>query len=107
VGYGGKDLQKRKVLSLEWKSEGDDESGELMELMEEVPYVAFLRAGLTLMIGPVVVGNVVDSNVSNYRLCASERQQLSYGADATPVCYLCGVARAQPPTNHGLTCNTR
>jgi len=33
VGYGGKDLQKRKVLSLEWKSE----SGELMELMEEVP----------------------------------------------------------------------
>jgi len=31
-------LQKRKVLSLEWKSEGvmDDESGELMELMEEV-----------------------------------------------------------------------
>ena len=30
VGYGGKDLQKRKVLSLEWKSEGvmDDESGE-------------------------------------------------------------------------------
>ena len=39
VGYGGKDLQKRKVLSLEWKSEGvmDDESGESMELMEEVP----------------------------------------------------------------------
>ena len=38
VGYSGKDLQKRKVLSLEWKSEGlmDDESGELMELMEEV-----------------------------------------------------------------------
>ena len=38
VGYGGKDLQKRKVLSLEWKSEGviDDESGESMEPMEEV-----------------------------------------------------------------------
>ena len=37
VGYGGKDLQKRKVLSLEWKSEGvmDDESGESMEPMEE------------------------------------------------------------------------
>jgi len=32
-------LQKRKVFSLEWKSEGvmDDENGELMELMEEVP----------------------------------------------------------------------
>ena len=31
-------MQKRKVLSLEWKSEGvmNDESGELMELMEEV-----------------------------------------------------------------------
>ena len=31
VGYGGKDLKKRKVLSLEWKSEGvmDDESGEV------------------------------------------------------------------------------
>ena len=39
VGYGGKDLQKRKVLSMEWKSERvmDDESGESMELMEEVP----------------------------------------------------------------------
>ena len=39
VGYGGKDLQKRKVLSLEWKSEGvmDDERGESMEPMEEVP----------------------------------------------------------------------
>ena len=39
VGCGGKDLQKRKVLSLEWKSEGvmDDESGESMEPMQEVP----------------------------------------------------------------------
>jgi len=39
VGYGGKNLQKMKVLSLEWKSEGvmDDESGVSMELMEEVP----------------------------------------------------------------------
>jgi len=39
VGYGGKDLQKRKVLSLEWKNGGvmNDESGELMELVEEVP----------------------------------------------------------------------
>ena len=35
VGYGGKDLQKRNVLRLEWKSEGvmDDESGEFMEPM--------------------------------------------------------------------------
>ena len=32
-------MQKKKVLSLEWKSEGvmDDESGESMEPMEEVP----------------------------------------------------------------------
>jgi len=31
-GYDGKDLQKRKVLSIEWKSEElmDDESGESM-----------------------------------------------------------------------------
>ena len=34
-----KDLQKRNVLSLEWRSEEvvDDESGESMEPMEEVP----------------------------------------------------------------------
>ena len=37
VGYGGKDLQKRKVLSLEWKLMMDDESGESTELMEEMP----------------------------------------------------------------------
>ena len=38
-GCDGKDLQKRKVLSLEWKSEGvmDDESGESMEPMKQVP----------------------------------------------------------------------
>ena len=38
-GYDGKDLRKRNVLSLEWKSEGmmDDESGESMEPMGEVP----------------------------------------------------------------------
>ena len=41
VSYGGKDLQKRKVLSLEWKSEEvmDDESGESMEPMEKVPLI--------------------------------------------------------------------
>jgi len=41
VGYDGKDLQKRKVLSLGWKSEGvmDDESCESMELMEEVSLI--------------------------------------------------------------------
>ena len=38
-GYGRKDLQKRNVLSLEWKSEGliDHEGGESMEPMEKVP----------------------------------------------------------------------
>ena len=37
-GYIEEDLQKRKVLSLEWKSDEvmDDESGELMEPMEEI-----------------------------------------------------------------------
>ena len=40
-GYGGKDLQKRKVLSLGWKSGGDEwyKSGESMEPMEEVPLI--------------------------------------------------------------------
>ena len=52
VGYCGKDLQKRKVLSLEWKSEGvmDDESGELMELMEEM---ALKELGLWGRIGGI------------------------------------------------------
>jgi len=51
VGYGGKDLRKRKVLSLEWKSEGmmDDESGESMEPIEEVPLI---------QLGEAVVGTV-------------------------------------------------
>jgi len=37
VGYRGKDLQKRKVLSLEWKSEGvmDDETGEFRAYSKE------------------------------------------------------------------------
>jgi len=37
-GYDGKDLQKRKVLSLEWKSEWvvDDERVKSMEPIEEV-----------------------------------------------------------------------
>ena len=48
VGYGGKYLQKRKVLSLEWKSEGvmDDESGESMEPMKEVPLIQLGKAEL-------------------------------------------------------------
>jgi len=37
----------------------------------------------------VVVGNVGDNSVSNYRLRASETQQL---ADAASICYQCGVA---------------
>ena len=38
-GYSENDLQKKKVWGLEWKSEGvmDDESGESMERMGEVP----------------------------------------------------------------------
>ena len=50
-----------------------------------------------------VVGNVGDNSVGSYRLHASETQQL---ADATPICYLCGVARGmQSSTNDGPTCN--
>jgi len=45
-------LQKRKVLSLEWKSEGvmDDESGESMELMEEMPLIELGEAGLERLV---------------------------------------------------------
>ena len=52
VGYGGKHLQKRKVLSLEWKSEGvmDDESGESMEPMEEVPLIQLGEAELERLV---------------------------------------------------------
>ena len=41
--YNEKELQKREVLSLEWKSEGvmGDESGESMEPMGEVPLIKF------------------------------------------------------------------
>ena len=53
IGYGGKDLQKRKVLSLEWKSEGVmyDESGELMELVEEVPLKELGDAKVEILVG--------------------------------------------------------
>ena len=46
------DLQKRKVLSLEWKSEGvmDDESGESMEPMEEVPLIQLGEAELERLV---------------------------------------------------------
>jgi len=39
VGYSGSDLQNMKVLNLECESKGvmDDESGESIKLMEEVP----------------------------------------------------------------------
>ena len=33
VGYGGKDLQKRKVLSLEWKSEGVMDDGSCLYIV--------------------------------------------------------------------------
>ena len=52
VGYDGKDLQKRKVLSLEWKSEGvmDDESGESMEPMEKVSLLQLGEAKLERLV---------------------------------------------------------
>jgi len=39
--YGGKDLQKRTVISLEWKSEGwwMNESGKSIEPIEEGPLI--------------------------------------------------------------------
>ena len=52
VGYGGKDLQKRKVLSLEWKSEGvmGDESDESMEPMGEEPLVGLGESELERLV---------------------------------------------------------
>jgi len=52
LGYGGKDLRKRKVLSLESKSEGVivDESIESMELMEEVPFKELGEAELERLV---------------------------------------------------------
>ena len=46
-------MQKRKVLSLEWKSEGVmyDESGELMELVEEVPLKELGDAKVERLVG--------------------------------------------------------
>ena len=45
-------MQRRKVLSLEWKSEGviDDESGESMELMEEMPLKELSEAELERLV---------------------------------------------------------
>ena len=44
-------MQKRKVLSLEWKSEGVmDESGESMELMEEMPLKELGEAELEILV---------------------------------------------------------
>ena len=45
-------MQRRKVLSLEWKSEAviDDESGESMELMEEMPLKELSEAELERLV---------------------------------------------------------
>ena len=45
-------MQKRKVLSMEWKSEGvmDNESGELTELMGEVPLKELTDAKLERLV---------------------------------------------------------
>ena len=39
------------------------------------------------------MGNVGNNSVGSYRLHAPETKQLAY---ATPICYLCEVARGQP-----------
>ena len=45
-------MQKRKVLSLEWKSERvmDDESGESMEPMKKVPLIQLGEAELERLV---------------------------------------------------------
>ena len=74
VGYGGKDLQKTKVLSLEWKSEGvmDDESGESMEPMEEVPLVQLRKAEL----GHFLVECLENTRCSPGKYCINNPFQL-------------------------------
>ena len=49
--------KKRKILSLEWNSEGvtDDESGESMDLMEEVPLARYLQ--IVLWVNPNYFSN--------------------------------------------------
>ena len=51
-GNGGTDSQKRKVFSLEWKSEWvmDDESSESMEPTEEVPIVGLDESELERLV---------------------------------------------------------
>jgi len=67
-------------------------------------YVASLRAGLTLMI---VIAYITHSDWPSVSSCLySLRASETMVADATPVCYLCGVATGQPSTNDGPTCNT-
>ena len=48
----GRICRKRKVLSLEWKSEGvmDDESGELIERIKEVPLKELVDAKLERLV---------------------------------------------------------
>ena len=45
-------MQKRKVLNLDWKSEGvmDDDSGESIELMEEMPLKKLDEAELEILV---------------------------------------------------------
>jgi len=56
-------------------------------------HVASLRAGLTLIIYWVGLA------------CVHLKLNSAIVADATPSCYLCGVARVQPSTSDGPTCN--
>jgi len=70
-------LQKRKVLNLEWKSEGviDDESGESMELMEEMPLKKLDEAELEILVRGRRRGPGVDSrdeeNILQGTICYS------------------------------------
>ena len=80
VGYGGKDLQKRKVLSLEWKSERvmDDESGESMEPMEAkeitLKYDTIWDAILTCTTKPTWVSLIYHTETTTKK-CKTEKQK--------------------------------
>ena len=62
-------------------------------LLNTSRHVASLRAGLTLIIYWVGLA------------CVHLKLNSAIVADATPICYLCGVARVQPSTSDGPTCN--
>ena len=99
--YGGKDLDKRTVLSLEWKSEGvmDDERGESVEPMEQVPLIELGEAELKRLVRGwrreagswfYRAQTWFVGDYGHIRLCAD-----AASVDATPVAAVASAAQQQ------------